>query len=218
MNQVIVFGGLSVYGFPLSEALIENGNTVISISSALNLRERAEEEERELFLGRNALFRTVDHPKNQIREAFCIADSFRRDEAANRQLKAKLKPMLDAVARSSKEPAIFLSTLEVYDPNSVYRGEKMMVRPVTDAGKRAAQMEHYFCSVCRDRARNKAAIFRTDLSQMKMRGSHTALLMAELIAAPFIGLQIFNYDGGSKSGEGCNQKLRDLFHEKFDWL
>ncbi|TGA97106.1 NAD(P)-dependent oxidoreductase [Sporolactobacillus shoreae] len=218
MKQVIVFGGLSAYGFPISEALAEKGNTVISISSALNSKEKAEEDERALFLGRNALFRTVDHPKNPIREAFCIADSFRRDESANRQLKAKLKPMLDAVAGSSKEPAIFLSTLEVYDPNSVYRGEKRVVRPITDAGKRAAQMEQFFCSACRDRARNKAAIFRTDLSQMKTRGSHTALLMAELIAAPFIGLQIFNYDGGSKSGEGCNQKLKDLFHEKFDWL
>ncbi|WP_100487467.1 hypothetical protein [Sporolactobacillus pectinivorans] len=216
MNRIIVFGGLSAYGFSLSEALMERGNTVITLSSALNLAEKAKEEERRLFLGRNALFQTG--AASVSCEAFFLVDTFRARDSEKQQMKSKLSRLSNSAAWASARLAVLLSTLEIYGAGSGRFPETAAVCPETEVGKMALETEHCFSSKCVKRPGIRAAIFRTDISRLKARRAREAVLMAELATAPFEGLEIFNFYADAQPGDKCNQKLSHLMHEKFSWL
>ncbi|MBM7644010.1 hypothetical protein JOD45_000201 [Scopulibacillus daqui] len=79
MACTLVYGGLSSVGLALCSHLTGNGQNVLSLSSACNDTEREQEEERELFIGRNALFHQVslddlwkDDLHSDIRHAFFL--------------------------------------------------------------------------------------------------------------------------------------------------
>ncbi|MTT30556.1 hypothetical protein GMB86_00820 [Terrilactibacillus sp. BCM23-1] len=56
----IVYGGLTPLGLNLCESLLDDDMPILSVSSASTEEERELEEENELFLGRNALFKHVE--------------------------------------------------------------------------------------------------------------------------------------------------------------
>jgi nucleoside-diphosphate-sugar epimerase len=215
MEAALVFGGLSPTGFSLSKELLGEGVRVISVSSAVTEEEKEREEENELFLGRNALFRNARN-KDWSEEAHLIlADTIRINSDKLKALQSKINVQLKNTHQSQK--ILFLSSLEVCGPLPIGTDEKRAAHPDSALGKAANEMELFFIQRLREMKKTAAVIFRTDLNLLSDRkGSEIiAALISGLIDMDHKGLDIVHFKKGLESNAPINDELRHLLPDKY---
>ncbi|RYM01776.1 hypothetical protein EWH99_11900 [Sporolactobacillus sp. THM7-7] len=215
MKQVLVFGGLSSWGFSLSEVLLEKGVKVVSISSAINDRERKQEEEREFFLGRNAFFHRADSLPEGSMDGLILADTFRVQETENKQLKKKMRFVLRSCARPGAGAFVFMSSTAIYGESGRF-SEKYPVHPLSAEGKAADVMESLFVQELLKMKQVKAVIFRIDFSDdTEERKRRIADLTSELAFTAHQGLEVVHYIDRKDVAPSTNQKIRRLLGDRF---
>ncbi|WP_139693977.1 hypothetical protein [Sporolactobacillus terrae] len=214
MQETVVFGGLSPAGFSLSEALLNAGNQVLSISSAVSKKEKEKEENNELYLGRNALFHHVHEAFDQCEgKPLIFADTFRIDPKYNRALQEKLTLFLKTVQPFKR--LIFISSIEPVQEQNDYS----KLQPV--AGSKAADdTEAFFIQVLKEIGQNDALIFRTDLNElMATKGIESAAgLFLGLIEAKHDGLDVVAYSSKAGADAPVNSGMRHLLPPSYHKL
>jgi hypothetical protein len=206
MQETVVFGGLSAAGFSLSEAMLNSGNQVLSISSAVSKKEKEKEEDNQLYLGRNALFHHV--PKGFDRcegKPLIVADTFRINPEYNRALQEKLTLLLKTVRPIKR--LIFVSSLESVQERNDYSKVKAV------AGSRVANdTEAFFIQVLKEIGQKDALIFRTDLNElMATKGGESAAgLFLGMLEAKHAGLDIVAYSSKAGAEAPINSGMRHL--------
>jgi hypothetical protein len=216
LEQALVFGGLSACGQPLSEALVDKGITVHSLSSAICPEEETSEEERRYILGRNALFHTVESPVFLQCDTILIADAFRVDRNDNRLLQERLHDLINAGVWGTSRKVIILSSLEAasYERSGIGRAAEHV--PLSAEGKAAGEMEDDLIQASSAAGQNNLIIFRTDLSAMKRRGGRGIRILAELYSTGCQGLKHLYFDEYEEGLESeGNKTLRLLLGDRF---
>ncbi|WP_332237543.1 hypothetical protein [Sporolactobacillus sp. KGMB 08714] len=221
MERALIFGGLSPQGFPLSEILLEKGLQVVSLSTALNEDERQSEDERELFLGRNALFQ-IEKAAPEAFDYLFLTDMIRPSPKSNARLKEKWIKMFLPHPPAVPKSSVLLSSLEICGGNEGRRSESMPVHPRTALGKAADEMESYFAGRLGKAGDVQTVIFRTDLGNFtdRRKGRRTAELMAELAFADFPGsrLEVIHFTDDLQGDPASNRKIKTILRGKIDWL
>lgn len=200
----MVFGGLSPRGLALSEALMNQGIAVCSVSSALDPEEAAGEQDRRDLLGRNALFETMDLPDSISCDTLFIADSFREGEEANQPLQSRIIRLLDAINFKEDLRMIILSSLEAV-PDASEMNRKGVKG--TAEGKAAGIMETHIINAA---AGHTMIFFRTKLSEMCRRGSQASWYMAALYSACCQGVNFTAYKPDEDADSEANRNLFTL--------
>lgn len=219
MEQALIFGGLSPFGFPISERLLEEGVYVMSVSSAVSTKEVEQEEENEFFLGRNVLFRSERQKGENSFGGMVIADTFRLDSERNKVLKDKIRNTL--ASSTSIHNLLFLSSLEVLGESDASLRDKVPVHPVSAIGNAANKMELFFVHLLREIRRKEAIIFRTDLNLLadRKKGKSIAALINGLLEIDHEGLDVVHYKSGQQPDAQVNEKIRGLLPDRYKtWL
>lgn len=225
MRRSLVFGGLSQRGGPLIEALLAEGRDVFSLSSAVNERERDLEAERELFFGRNALFKHVDELPSTRFEQMFLVDTLRIDPDERSLLAVKIKNTVVQAVEAGVRSAVFLSSVAVYGVRGGRLSEKQPVRPDSDEGRALDEMESVFVRQLLHARKIKAAILRVD--PVAKRGEkrlgrvpddeamRIASLMVELANADFHGLEVVHFTNDDRFDPASNHKMMQLLGDRF---
>ncbi len=196
MDRAVIFGGLSPFGFVLTNALLANGYGVTSLSSATSVGERKQEEEREMYVGRNAFFHASDASDALAGDAFFFADT-----------RSPLQRKILHLVRS--HPAVCRADVLLFWPAGAVRktgDDDEFVRAFVTRRTSGHQV--------------RTIVLRTDDAAVKNRKvwGKTAQLAVELIRAEVKGSQTIHYFSGLKPGSARNRALRQLLGERIDWL
>ncbi|MCL1631052.1 hypothetical protein M3N64_03710 [Sporolactobacillus sp. CPB3-1] len=217
MDQVLIFGGLSDVGFPLSQHLLDCGVFTGSLSSAVTEEERKHEEDHELFLGRHALFCPERKVQSHTFTHLILADTLRLEQDKNELLKRRLNKLI-ANARDFRS-ILFLSSLDVQAASAdALSGTP---HPETESGKAANEMELFFVERLRQIKRKEALIFRIDLKMLSEQDSSKKMahLIAGLMSENHTGLDVVCYQKRSDLHDPVNEKLRRLLPKSYwRWL
>ncbi|RYL95606.1 hypothetical protein EWI07_00035 [Sporolactobacillus sp. THM7-4] len=220
MEQALIFGGLSLWGFPLSELLLDKGLNVVSLSSALNEEEKDKEEERSLFLGRNACFHYTEDIVETAFDSIFFADTIRTNQTEKMCLTEKLRRVFTLKSAADTRSFVFLSSTAIYDGQGKRLSETIPVHPVTDEGKAADEMESVFIQELLKLGKVKSAsIFRADLTETddpKDR-RRIAEFMSELALSDHGGLEVVHYIARPGTDPESNDKIRKLLGNSFHW-
>lgn len=205
----MVFGGLSPCGLSLSEALMNQGIAVRSVSSALDPEEETSEGERRDLLGRNALFETMDLPDSISGDTVFIADSFRVNEEANLLLQSKIGRLMDVINLKKLRRMIILSGLEAVQSDRSGMNRKGIQGPAE--GGTARIMESFIMKAAA--GQHTIIFFKTKLSEMRRRGSQAAGYMAALYSADCHGVSYIVYNPDEDSEPDANRSLFTLLRQ-----
>ncbi|MFC7393103.1 hypothetical protein [Scopulibacillus cellulosilyticus] len=145
MTYTLVYGGLSSLGLALCGHLTSKGQNVLSLSSACNDKEREQEEERELFIGRNALFQKGsmedlcnDEIRTNIQQAYFL--DLNKDNHNERDLSyQKFEKLLERLLNQMDH----LTSIIMVSENDSSRKENEMVLETSFETLFAKQIDEY---------------------------------------------------------------------------
>lgn len=167
MEAALVYGGLTDLGLKLCEQLLEKGTQVISISSAKTDIEREIEEDNELFIGRNDLFRHdacvdyINQIEPPIRHVYLL-DPFKETEDFRKKVMDDIEDIFTAVCQKKESLAtvVMQSSIEIYGQKTGIITERTAVNPVSKKGKAANSLEQQFINLLLKNKMKNALILR----------------------------------------------------------
>lgn len=217
MKRALVFGGLSPFGFFLSQELLEREWYVTSVSSAQTPHEKEIEDGRELCLGRNALFQVgKEEPEAAVYTCYFFVDTVRSDVGECRRNKDKLKKILVPGIKPAKQSVILLSSVDAFEKDVPPSSKDASPYPLTAEGRAARDMELFFVNELQCARLARSLIFRTQLNLLEgpKRVKRAAGLMADLAGTDFSGLNIVSLSDGLESDEPDYQRIRRMIGQK----
>lgn len=147
MKRVIVTGGMGFIGFHLCQRLVENGIEVMAVDERPKERQ-AEHEEKEMRIGRNALFRLYSEKVENVNltellkkadTVFHLAASTQIESHQGTHLSSMIennvqltKRLLQACRKGVR--FIYPSTVQVYGERTGVISERTSVNPTTPYG------------------------------------------------------------------------------------
>ncbi|MCO7174500.1 hypothetical protein ACFP7A_03675 [Sporolactobacillus kofuensis] len=215
MDQLLIFGGLSPFGYPITKYFLDEGVNVVSMSSAVTEQNREQEEENAFFLGRNALFHRQDEAKHMETDCIILADTLRMDTMESRALKEKINALFSK--NLTYQRLVFLSyrTLRENDEEKTIHDLESIEGLSKDA------MESFFISLLREMKRKEAVIIRThpDVLTIEEKSASMVRLIHGVLEKDHEGLDLVPYVRCEDAKAQSNDKMRSLLPDDYiKWL
>jgi hypothetical protein len=130
----------------------------------------------------------------------------------------KITDTLDTLSQAGS--LVLLSSVDIFGNRARGNLENHPVRPTTQAGRMADEMERVFIKRLRKIKFNHAVILRSEpIKDMDEQvAEKAAILMTEMALRDFPGSEIVHYFSHSGTEPALNMKIRKLLGDRFSWL